>query len=190
MALDLWPSFGGKSRQYCPVSRPTSLNYSGTPFATGLSLSVVTADLIAYKKKRLSWFQWAVSHFQRPSTSIPMLSLRALIAVLATASLSSTVAAQTTIPNWGLCGGSISPNPLKLPCADGWICVVYSEDQCCCRNPFHETHIPYITRYILSVCTATHIMCPTFLNRSIKPFSIYSQCVPPPSVTTTTTKSA
>lgn len=56
-----------------------------------------------------------------------MRSLRAFIAVIATASLSSTVAAQETIPNWGLCGGIMFQGQKPRPCADGWPCVVLSE---------------------------------------------------------------
>lgn len=56
-----------------------------------------------------------------------MLSLCALIAVIATASLSSTIAAQDTIPKWGLCGGIVFGDKPKLPCADGWVCYIHSE---------------------------------------------------------------
>lgn len=139
--MGLWPCLVRNLGDMSGFSRTTEVNHSGTPSANDVSLNVVTADLNVYKRRWLYRFQSVISHFQRPSTSVPMLSLRALVAVIATASLSSNVVAQDTIPNYGLCGGKMFQGQTPHPCADGWICVAFSENQRYRSGAFHETNI-------------------------------------------------
>ncbi|KIO15328.1 hypothetical protein M407DRAFT_35122 [Tulasnella calospora MUT 4182] len=69
-----------------------------------------------------------------------MLSLRTLIAIITTASLSSTVTAQKVIPNWGHCGGlAFSGTPNPSPCADGWTCTVANQYYWQCLPPSTTT---------------------------------------------------
>lgn len=137
-----------------PVFTANRLNHSGTPFATDLSLNVVSADLSIDKKRKIALVSISRLTLLRPSNSVPMFSLRMFIAVIATASLSSTVAAQETIPNWGLCGGIMFQGQKPRPCADGWPCVVLSERSRYYRSVFHETNILlYYQMISISMCS-------------------------------------